>query len=78
MNQLDRLNSKLQARLRREMMTEATLQEAAGWIREADLLPKHAFRQDSPLRFLIKAGWIEGGEQESRPNGRYRIRRTSA
>ncbi len=77
MNQLDRLNAYLQARLRREETTEATLQEAASWIREADLLPSHAFRRDGPLRFLIQAGWIEGGVQ-ARPGGRYRVRRTSA
>ena len=78
MNKLDRLNAHLQARLRREETTEATLQEAASWIREADLLPSHAFRRDGPLRFLIQAGWIEGGEQTRRPGGRYRIRRKSA
>ena len=76
MNQLDRLNEHLQSRLRQKGMTEVTLQDAARWIREAELLPRHAFRRDSPLRFLIQAGWIEGGVQEPRPYGRYRIRRT--
>lgn len=78
MNQLDRLNAYLQARLRQEGMTEATLQEAARWIREAEIFPSHAFRRDDPLRFLIQAGWIEGGAQESGPYGRYRIRRKRA
>ena len=77
MNQLDRLNAYLQGRLRQEGMTEVTLQDAARWIREAELLPAHAFRRDGSLRFLIQAGWLEGGEQAAGPNGRYRIRRTS-
>ena len=77
MNQLDRLNAYLQGRLRQAGMTEVTLQDAARWIREAELLPAHAFRRDGPLRFLIQAGWIEGGEQPAGPNGRYRIRRKS-
>ena len=75
MNQLDRLNAYLQGRLRQEAVTEITLQEAARWIREAELLPKHAFRRDGPLRFLIQAGWIDGGVQDAGPHGRYRIRR---
>lgn len=78
MNQLDRLNAYLQGRLRQEGVTEVSLQDAARWIREAELLPPGSFRRDGPLRFLIQAGWIEGGEQARRPNGRYRIRRTSA
>ena len=78
MNQLDRLNAYLQGRLRQEGVTEATLQEAARWIREAELLPGHAFRRDGPLRFLIQAGWVEGGEQAPGPNRRYRIRRKGA
>ena len=77
MNQLDRLNAYLQGRLRQEAMTEVNLQDAARWIREAELLPQHAFRRDGPLRFLIQAGWIEGGEQVAGPHGRYRIRRTA-
>lgn len=75
MNQLDRLNAYLQDRLRDEGLAEVTLQVAARWIRDAELLPQRAFRRDGPLRFLIQAGWIEGGEQEPRPYGRYRIRR---
>ena len=75
MNQLDRLNAYLQGRLRQEAVTEITLQEAARWIREAELLPKHACRRDGPLRFLIRAGWIDGGVQDAGPRGRYRIRR---
>ena len=78
MNHLDRLNTYLQGRLRREGMTEVTLQDAARWIREAELLPQSAFRRDGPLRFLIQAGWLEGGDQAPGPNGRYRIRRKSA
>lgn len=78
MNQLDRLNAYLQGRLRHESLAEVTLQDAARWIREAELLPQPAFRRDGPLRFLIQAGWIEGGEQAPGPNGRYRIRRKSA
>lgn len=77
MNQLDRLNAYLQSRLRQEGVPEATLQDAARWIREAELLPERAFRRDGPLRFLIQAGWIECGHQPSGPNGRSRIRRTS-
>ena len=76
MNRLDRLNSHLQGRLRQEGMTEVSLQTAARWVREAELIPQQAFRDDDPLRFLIQAGWIDGGYQEPRPNGRYRIRRT--
>lgn len=75
MNQLDRLNTYLQDRLRDEGLAEVTLQVAARWIRDAELLPRRAFRRDGPLRFLIQAGWIEGGEQDPRPFGRYRIRR---
>jgi len=75
MNQLDRLNAYLQGRLRQEAKTEVTLQDAARWIREAELLPQHALRRDGPLRFLIQAGWIEGGEQVDGPHGRYRIQR---
>ena len=78
MNQLDRLNAYLQGRLRQEGLAEATLQDAARWIREAELLPQRAFRRDGPLRFLIQAGWIEGGEQAPGPSGRFRIRRKSA
>ena len=77
MNQLDRLNAYLQGRLRQEAIAEVTLQDAARWIREAEILPQHAFRRDGPLRFLIQAGWIEGGEQAAGPHGRYRIRRTA-
>lgn len=75
MNQLDRLNAYLQDRLRDEGLAEVTLQDAARWIRDAELLPQRSFRRDGPLRFLIQAGWIQGGEQEPRPSGRYRIRR---
>jgi len=75
MNQLDRLNAYLQDRLGDEGLTEVTLQEAARWIRDAELLPQRAFRSDDPLRFVIQAGWIDGGEQEPRPYRRYRILR---
>ena len=75
MNNLDRLNAHLQDRLRQEGLAEVSLQVAARWIRESELLPRHAFRRDGPLRFLIQAGWIDGGYQDPQPNGRYRIRR---
>ena len=60
-----KINTFLQAQLRRKGRIEVAAVEAAQWLDAAGLLADRTARRGQPLRKLLRKGVIAGGEQRS-------------